>query len=321
MDAKTLVIANPAAGGGRCARKLSVLRAALDSAGVPYELCLTQRQGHAEVLVLDAVKGGKFSSLVIAGGDGTINESVQGLAGTDISLGVIPLGTGNDLVKMLDLPKGIPAQVDVALKGRVRDFDLGRINDRYFINVVGIGFDAAVNQKHYDISWLSGVPSYVLAILITMFNYTPKYMDVEISGTDGTPPDSFARDIHILTIGNGHTCGGGFIFTPGASCRDGELDLSILEPITWLQLLWHLPKIFTGSLQTKAPHLASLRRFCKLRVRSLTPLPVHVDGELYRTDSLEHEIEVVPGAIKVMTPPVGIELTAPLGPTSPTSGD
>ena len=303
------MIANPAAGDGRCARKLSELRRALDSAGVPYELLLTQRQGHAEAMVRESVQGGKFNSIVIAGGDGTINEAVQGLVGTDITLGVIPLGTGNDFVKMLNLPAGIPAQVDVALKGRVRSFDVGRLNERYFSTVVGIGFDAAVNQKHYDIKWLSGIPSYIMAIVLTMFSYTPKYMEVEISGPDGTPPDSFARDIHILTIGNGHTCGGGFIFTPGASCQDGELDLSILEPITRLQLVWHLPKIFTGSLQTKAPHLASLRRFCKLKVVSKKPLPMHADGEMYRTERLEHEIEVVPGALKVMT-----------GPTSPTSG-
>lgn len=303
MDARSLVIANPAAGGGRCARKLPELRRALDSAEVPYELCLTQRQGHAEAMVRESVKGGKFTSIVIAGGDGTINESVQGLVGTDISLGVIPLGTGNDFVKMLDLPKGIPAQVEVALKGVVRSFDVGRLNERYFSTVVGIGFDAAVNQKHYDIKWLSGIPSYIMAIVLTMFNYTPKYMEVEISGPDGTPPDSFARDIHMLTIGNGHTCGGGFIFTPGASCQDGELDLSILEPITRLQLVWHLPKIFTGSLQTKAPHLASLRRFCKLKVASKTPLPMHTDGEMYRTDRLEHVIVVVPGALKVMAGP------------------
>ena len=310
MDARSLVIANPAAGDGRCARKLSELRRALDSAGVPYELLLTQRPGHAEAMVRESVQGGKFNSIVIAGGDGTINEAVQGLVGTDITLGVIPLGTGNDFVKMLGLPKGIPAQVEVALKGRVRDFDVGRLNERYFSTVVGIGFDAAVNQKHYDIKWLSGIPSYIMAIVLTMFSYTPKYMEVEISGPDGTPPDSFARDIHILTIGNGHTCGGGFIFTPGASCQDGELDLSILEPITRLQLVWHLPKIFTGSLQTKAPHLASLRRFCKLKVVSKKPLPMHTDGEMYRTDRLEHVIVVVPGALKVMTGPT----------TSPTSG-
>ena len=304
MAQNVLAIANPTAGGGRCGRYLPELRQALERSALPYDLRLTRSQGDAEAMVKQEAMSGKFTSVIIAGGDGTINEAVQGLVGTDIALGVIALGTGNDFMKMLNLPKGVSAQVGVALNGQERAFDVGRLNDRYFSTVVGIGFDAAVNHKHYDIKWLSGIPSYIMAIILTMFKYVPQYMDVEISGPDGTPPDSFGRDIHILTIGNGHTCGGGFIFTPGASCEDGELDLSILEPITRLQLIWHLPKIFSGTLQEKAPHLSSLRRFGKLKVTSRTPLPMHMDGEIYRTDRLQHEIEVVPGALKVMCGPL-----------------
>ncbi len=296
-DGDILVIANPAAGGGRCARELPRLRQALEQADGKFDLRLTCKPGDAEAMAREAV--GKYSAVVLAGGDGTIYEAVQGLAGTDTALGVIPLGTGNDFIKVMDLPKGLEAQVEVLTKGSIRNFDLGRINDRYFANVVGLGFDATVNRAHYDITWLSGIPSYILAILKTMFRYGPQHVDVELTGLEGRACGSFSEDVQMLTIGNSHSCGGGFIFTPGASVEDGELDLNILHPIGNLQLMWHLPKVFMGTLQQT--RYATLRRFCRMKVRSRVPLPVHIDGEVYDTGRLVHEIEVVPGALRVIT--------------------
>jgi YegS/Rv2252/BmrU family lipid kinase len=310
MNKNILVIVNPTAGGGKCGKNLPRIEATLKKLGVSYDLRLTERAGDAEKIVLDLNGSAAYSKVLSVGGDGTINEVIQGLAGTDIVLGVIPLGTGNDFMKMLNLPKGLEARVELAINGKERTFDLGRLNERYFSTVVGIGFDAAVNRAHYDIKWISGIPAYVLAIITTMFKYGSEYMEVEITAPDGSPDGTFSKDVHMLTIGNGHTCGGGFIFTPGASCEDGELDLNILHPIKNYQLIWHLPKVFAGTLQQKMPHLATLKRFSRLKVRTKKPIAVHHDGEMYISDRLEHVIEVVPGALKVMA-----------GPTSPTSGD
>ncbi len=294
-----LVIANPAAGNGRCRRELPRLRQALEHAGGRFELRLTSKPGDAEEMAREAV--GKYSAIVSVGGDGTIYETVQGLAGTDTALGVIPLGTGNDFIKMMDLPKGIEAQVEILTKGFIRNFDIGRINDRYFANVVGIGFDAAVNHEHHQVKWLNGVPSYMYALAKTVFRYAPCPMSVEINDRDGKPNGSFERDVYLLTVGNGHTCGGFFKFTPDASCEDGELDLSVIDPIGKLTLLWNLPRLFTGTIHDAG--FSSIMRFGSLRISSDTPLPVHIDGEVYDTDRLTHEIEVVPGALRVITGP------------------
>ena len=298
-DGDILVIANPAAGGGRCARELPRLRQALERAGGRFVLRLTSEPGEAEAMAREAV--GRYSAVVSAGGDGTIYETVQGLAGTDTALGVIPLGTGNDFIKTMDLPKGIEAQVEVLTKGSIRIFDLGRINDRYFANVVGIGFDAAVNRAHKDISWLSGIPSYILAIIKTLFTHGPEHVDVELTDTTGREDGSFSEDVQMLTIGNSPSCGGGFLFTPDADVEDGELDLSILHPIKNYQIIQHLPKVFKGTLQRKRPDVSTLKRFGRMKVKSRVIMPVHIDGEVYDTGRLVHEIEVVPGALRVIT--------------------
>ncbi len=292
-----LVIANPAAGSGKCGRALPRLRQALEQADGKFDLRITSAPGEAEAMAREAV--GTYSAVVLAGGDGTIYEAVQGLAGTDTALGVLPLGTGNDFIKMMDLPKGIEAQVEVFRKGSICNFDLGRINDRYFANVVGIGFDAAVNHEHHQVSWLDGVPSYMYALAKTVFKYTPCPMSVEINDRNGKPNGSFNRDVYLLTVGNGHTCGGAFKFTPDASCEDGELDLSVIDPIGKLTLLWNLPRLFTGTIHDAG--FSSMMRFGSLRISSATPLPVHIDGEVYDTGRLTHEIEVVPGALRVIT--------------------
>lgn len=296
-DGDILVIANPVAGNGRCERQLPRLRAALERSEGKFDLKLTSAPGDAETIARQAV--GRYSAIVAVGGDGSIYEVVQALAGTECALGVIPLGTGNDFIKVMDLPKSLEAQVEVLTKGSIRDFDLGRINDRYFANVVGIGFDAAVNRAHKDIKWLNGIPSYILAIIKTLFTHGPEHVDVELSDLEGRADGAFSEDVQMLTIGNGPSCGGGFLFTPTASVEDGQLDLNILHPIGNLQLIWHLPKVFMGTLQKTS--YATLKRFGRMKVRSRVPLPVHIDGEVYLTGRLEHEIEVLPGALRVIT--------------------
>lgn len=301
-DMKMLVIANPAAGGGRCGRELPRLRRALEATGVEFSILLTSKSGDAEEMARNAA--GRYATVACAGGDGTISEIAQVLVGTEIALGVLSLGTGNDFAKMMDLPfgingtKGLEAQVDVLIKGSVRPFDVGRINDRYFVNVVGIGFDAAVNHEHHRVTWLNGVSSYMYALAKTVFRYTPSEMSIEVSGPDGKPGESFKQDVYVLTVGNGHTCGGIFKFTPDASVEDGELDLSVIDPIGKLKLLWNLPRLFTGTIHDAG--FSFTKRFGSLRVTSDSPLPVHIDGEMYITDRLEHEITVVPGALKVI---------------------
>ena len=236
--------------------------------------------------------------MVVVGGDGTVNEVAQGLEGSDATLGVISMGTGNDFARTISLPRGIEAQVDLLLRGDARPLDMGRMNGLRFVNVAGIGFDAAVNLAHYNVRFVKGIPAYVVALFSTYMSFRPLPVRAEIWKKGSATPLVIERELFMLTIGNGPTCGGGFRLTPDATALDGELDLNALDPLPGYALVWHLPKVFLGTMHhTK---YSNMYRFVRMRVTSQVPLPALLDGETYVTGEREYEIEVEPGALKVI---------------------
>jgi diacylglycerol kinase family enzyme len=171
--------------------------------------------------------------------------------------------------------------------------DAGRINDSYFANGVGIGFDAAVNRASYGINHSKrGLWLYLCALAKTLGKYDPVPLTISMNG------ETSALKAFLLTVGNGTTCGGGFQLTPMAKVDDGLLDVTLVRPLTLPQLLWHFPKVFLGTIDRAKQ--ASLSKTRKLRVESDGPVPVHVDGEIYTGETRSMEIEVIPGALTVI---------------------
>jgi YegS/Rv2252/BmrU family lipid kinase len=257
-----------------------------------FDLEFTAAPRHAAEIALRSCKD--FDAIVAIGGDGTIHEIAGAMLDCDIPLGIVPAGSGNDLVKSLGIPNDVQAAVEILLAGRTKVIDAGTVNGLCFVNVVGIGFDAAVNHNSHGIRWpASGLLRYVAALIKTLGTYTPLPLTVTIDGKAST------QDLYLLTIGNGTTCGGGFRLTPHAKLDDGMLDVTFVKPITVPRLLWHLPKVFQGTLE-RVERYASMKRVTKLRVESTAPVPVHVDGEVYRGDTTRLDIEVIPNALAII---------------------
>jgi YegS/Rv2252/BmrU family lipid kinase len=232
--------------------------------------------------------------VVAVGGDGTVNEVLPGMISSRRPLGIVPAGSGNDFIKSLQIPNCIEKAVDIVLEGRTRDVDAGRINGRYFANGVGIGFDAAVNRASYGINHSKrGLLLYLCALLKTLGRYDPVPLTITLNG------ERIQGKMFLLSIGNGTTVGGGFKLTPHARLDDGLLDVTMVKPIGLMPLLWHLPKVFQGTID-RATRYAATRRTSRLIVESAQPVPVHVDGEIFDDKGNRFEIEVVPRALTVI---------------------
>lgn len=289
---KYKLIANPAAGRGRSRDVVLRTVEAFKSRGVRFDLELTKGPGDAANIARRALD--KFEAIVVVGGDGTVNDVLPGMVFSGRPLGIVPGGSGNDFIKAIGVPDNIGKAVDLILAGKTGLIDVGRINNTYFANGVGAGFDAAVNRASYTINHSKrGLLLYFCALLKTLGKYEAVPLVVTINNT------VFKENIFLLTVGNGTTVGGGFRLTPHARVDDGLLDVTVVKPLPVPVLLWHLPKVFLGTIG-RVKRYATLLRTEKLVIEASGPVPIHVDGEIYGTSETRFEIEVVPKALAVI---------------------
>ncbi len=233
------------------------------------------------------------SAIVIAaGGDGTINEVLNGLIGGNCILGVIPIGSGNDFVRMLNMPRDYEKAIGIIQQQNIMRIDVGKVNERYFLNGLGIGFDAYVVIESQKVKWLRGFVMYLFAILKTLTHYHNMRIHLEINGRQEE------RDIFMLTIGNGKSLGGGFFLTPRAKLDDGMFDICIFRALSRLEVLKNLPKALNG--KHLSLHQVEYLQAQQISVSSPDWLPMHIDGELLPTNIQHVSVEVIPRAIKVI---------------------
>ncbi|MEO5903324.1 MAG: YegS/Rv2252/BmrU family lipid kinase [Gemmatimonadaceae bacterium] len=224
MAERVCVIVNPAAGRGRGATMIPALTAAFASVGVT-DIRTTSQAGE-EFDVATAAIGDGFTTIVAVGGDGTSSNVANALlhGGRHVRLAVMPAGTGNDFAKVLGTQSAdamTMARLSVASSNR--SVDVGRVEETYFLNCCGFGFDVAVLQQLAQTRWIRGSSVYILAALKQLFSY--RGFNVSVGGWDG------ARANHMmLVIANGPFFGGTFRIAPAASLSDGMLDaVSILD--------------------------------------------------------------------------------------------
>ena len=291
------VIANPEAGRGAARAALSMVRPALEQRGIPYTLQLTREPGHATVLARES----SASVVVALGGDGTVNEVANGLCGSHKTLGVIPAGSGNDFVKAAGLGTDPAAIVDMLVAGRTRMCDAGVVSTgspgnsspRYFVNGVGMGFDAAVAVRTSSIRYLRGTALYVVAVLQTLGKFEAPACAVSVD-------DVVQRSNNLLVaIGNGHSAGGGFLLTPDAVIDDGELDICIITGRSIPGILRIMPKVMRG--KHRGERGVTLTRGRKINITSETPFFVHADGEIVGHDVQHVSVQIKPGALRIIT--------------------
>jgi diacylglycerol kinase (ATP) len=239
-----------------------------------------------------------LDALVVVGGDGMVNVGVNAVAGTDVPLGVVAAGTGNDIAGSLGLPVGDAAAATAVVEaGRVRRVDavLGTAGGgpaRWFVGVLCGGFDAVVNERANGWSWPRGRLRYSLAIARELPLFRPLPYELEL---DGEP---WRTDAVLVAVGNGTSYGGGMKITPDASYDDGLLDVLVAGPLSVAALARVYPKVFDGS-HTSHPAVTVRRA---RRVRLSTPgVVAYADGE--RFGPMPVDLQVVPGALGVLVPP------------------
>jgi YegS/Rv2252/BmrU family lipid kinase len=266
----------------------------LRAAGVTFDAVETQRPGQGVELAERASRD--YAAVIAAGGDGTVHEVANGLlrARGGAAFGVLPLGSGDDFVKML--PARDPVERIAA--PRPLAFDAGVIRSggetRYFANGMDIGFGAhgAYNIRKVP-RVFTGLAAYLGAIALTLVRYPTLSVRLQLDG--GAP---FAQTTAMTAVMNGRAFGGSFHVCPDARADDGELDLLIADGVGRLAILGLVPKIMRGA-HAGDPRL-KLVRARTVTIESETPLLVEADGEIAFEDARRLEVEVLPGALRVL---------------------
>ncbi len=289
---------NPVAGRGRAGRTIPQVTRLLDSVGLMHILVKSESVGDLEARVLDAVSAGA-KKVLVAGGDGSIHEVVNGIlrSGRPVELGVIPIGTGNDFAKACAIPVDWK-EATVELAGRLqsntpaRSIDAGRMNDRFFANGVGIGFDAKINRIARDIQWRIGDLVYLVAVFKgIMGGVTTPHLTMKFSGQTVEGP------ITLANVCNGAWVGGMFHMAPMARNDDGELDLVITGAVSRLRIMTLLPKLMQGT-HIDQPEITH-SRITRCEITATAPVPSHLDGEVQPLQT-NFAIQILKGALRLM---------------------
>jgi diacylglycerol kinase (ATP) len=285
-------IVNPASGKGRGRRKWEAAVRELASKA-DFSVWYTEHPGHATDLARRAADAG-FTRVAAVGGDGTLGEVADGLAGTGTTLAIVPGGTGNDLVRALGVPMELKAAAELALTGKSRRIDLGRITpQRHFINVAGVGFDAEVAQtvNRYP-KYLGGTIPYVAGIVVTLLRYQPYPLELEIDGKH------LFRNALLVAIANSCFYGGGMQICPEAKVDDGYFDVCIGGDVGRLDVLRLVPAIYSGGHRTHPK--VELLRAKRIEIRSSQPVSTAADGEVIGT--VPRTFECLPGHLEIVVP-------------------
>jgi YegS/Rv2252/BmrU family lipid kinase len=270
--------------------------------GLAGDALISEEPGQLATLAAEAARGGA-NRLVVVGGDGSVNEVVNGIAEVgDVELAVIPRGTGWDFVRTYDIPRDLDAAVDIALNGDVREIDLGLVTFRtwagadgraYFANVASAGISGAIAQRANDASKaLGGKISYYWATLAVFARWQTGEMRVSV--------DDEIRGGKMIdvVVANGRYLGGGMMMCPEAEPDDGHFDALLIGDVTKRDLLFVLPKTYRGK-HLPHPRLEMLRGRV-VTVDADEPLPIEIDGE--QPGTTPARFEVLPRALRLRVP-------------------
>ena len=264
---KTLIILNPAAHSERAQRKQARVAALAQDCRV----CTTTYTGEAEAMARRGVQEG-FEKIVAAGGDGTVNEVVNGLAGTGTTLGLLPIGTMNVFATELGLPVHDLDRCWSIVQGEnTRDVDLPKANQKHFVQLAGVGLDAqVVKETSAQLKRNFGPLSYLISAAQVAARQPPRLF---IQSEDASIDEG-----SFVLVGNGRLYGGPFPFFKHAALDDGLLDVIVFKRLGYLEIIKYLQDVVFSS-EIRVPEVEYFQT-CRLRVESDQMVPVEVDGEL-----------------------------------------
>jgi YegS/Rv2252/BmrU family lipid kinase len=268
----------------------------------------TTAPGDAQVFAAEAVAGG--AEIVLSmGGDGTANETARGLLGSDVPLGIVPVGSGNGLARALRVPLDPPRALAALAAGTRRRMDVGTVNGKPFLNVAGVGFDAVVGWAFHMSGrdgGRRGILTYVRMSVSLVRTYRPTPLVVQ------TEKDRFEASPFVLVVANGPQYGAGALINPGARLDDGRLEIAVFDDASLPEIAWNAPRLFLGSL-------ARSRRYRRIEATRAVITPAvavehHRDGEP-EPEASRLDIALRPLALNVLVPRGAAE--DPQGPFGP----
>lgn len=237
-----LLLINPNSGNGRGEKVGRIVEEELAALDVEYiDISANSAMQCQENLRSRLVSSQSFEGLFLVGGDGTLNIAIQELVKTSLGVALIPAGTGNDFARTLNLNLKDPRQlISFYLSNKPALVDVGKVGERYFVEVLSTGFDSMVNERANTMHRIKGRAKYNLSILLVLSTFKPKNYEFSIDGL------SFESKAMLIAVSNGISYGGGMKVTPDAKIDDGFFDILILTPVSRFDFLRVFPKVFSG---------------------------------------------------------------------------
>ena len=287
-------ILNPAADKSRSARHAEWLRSEAEKRWVSYEIVLTT--AGEPIKELAAKKAESFDVIVACGGDGTVHQVVNGIAEKNTGFAVLPVGTGNDFAKSLNLPKKRKAILDLIQENHFHHADLIRFEgdaEGWCVNTLGIGMDGLANHYSKSFDRLKGFIIYILGALKASFTF--RGANFSISSRNG---NALSGEYLMVTVCNGKWEGGTFFIAPDADLFDGKAELVTVKKISILKVLLYMAFFKNGP----ASWMKALRtrKIAAIKIRSDRPVAIHADGEQLGTDIRDLTVNVIEGALPVI---------------------
>ncbi|NOX85215.1 MAG: diacylglycerol kinase family lipid kinase [Chlorobi bacterium] len=304
-----LVIVNPHAGSKKGERDWPEIRRLLKNAGIKTHCVFSERPYHAMEITRNHIEKKGFEKIIVVGGDGTLNEVINGIfmqrriKTQDVTVGMISVGTGNDWGRMYEMPESYTEQVKLLTNGHKFLQDVGKATfrfsgdkqERYFINIAGMGYDALVAEKANIMKQKGkgGPVSYLVNVVSGLFQYKSVHLDIHADGKH-----LFSGKVFTMSIGICKYNGGGMMQLPDAVPDDGLLDITIIRKTTKYRIVTNIKNLYDGSFVKMREVEQFIGKKITVSSRPIHKLYLETDGE-----SLGHSplnFEVIPKAIRVM---------------------
>lgn len=291
---KNMLIINPNAGKGLGYRMASNVESLFNQHGWKFNTSFTFGMKHAIQIAREAVNKG-YETIVAVGGDGTINEVANGIAtAKNVKLGIVSIGTGNDYIKAVGIPHPIEEAVAVVVKGKTRMVDLGKVENMYFVNGLGCGFDAQVSEDLYKIKRLKGFPAYLYVVCKNLFFFNNPLIEMTFD------KQVIKHKSLMISVMIGNCLGGGFHLTPHAKIDDGLFDILNIGHFRLLKRFQHLPKVIKGThLSVKG---VESYRTKEITISSDDDVKVHIDGEMMNVNTKHFTVKIYKHALQLIVP-------------------
>lgn len=291
MKKRILFIVNPISGGRDKQRIPSLIEKHLDKNIFEYRISFTEKVEHGYMLSKAAMKD-SYDVIVAVGGDGTVNEVAKAVINSNVILGVIPFGSGNGLARSLKIPLKTKAAILNINKLFTDTIDSAKLNQHYFFNVAGSGFDAHISQA-FASNKIRGFFGYIKTTFQELRRYIPQEYKINLDG------ELLVRKAFIVSIANSSQYGNEAYIAPRADVKDGWLDIVVVKPIKWYKIPFLALRMFFKTAESSS--YVEMFRAKRIDIEREYDAAIHIDGEP-RLEQKNLSIEILPLSIKIIVP-------------------